>query len=84
MSQMVKSNEKESWKVVQIKEKQKPQLVKELGPQRTSRSGGRNITSAKCDSTGCTVRDCKSEAVDDKKVKCIVNTCRIAGNNLHI
>jgi hypothetical protein len=75
MSQMVKSNEEESWKVVQIKEKQNPQLVKELGPQRTSRSG-RNITSAKCDSTGCTVRDCKSEAVDDKKVKCIVNTCR--------
>ena len=72
MSQMVKSNEEESWKVVQIKDKRKPQLVKELGPQRTSRSG-RNITSAK---RGCTVRDCKSEAADDKKVKCIVNTCR--------
>ena len=69
MSQLVKSNEEESWKVVQIKDKRKPQLVKELGPQR-------NITSAKRDSTGCTVRDCKSEAADDKKVKCVVNTCR--------
>ena len=75
MSQLVKSNEEESWKVVQIKDKRKPQLVKELGPQRTSRSR-RNFTSAKRDFTGCTVRDCKSEAADDKKVKCIVNTCR--------
>ncbi len=75
MFRLVKSNEEESWKNVQIKDKRKPQLVKELGPQRTSRSG-RNITSAKRDTTGCTVRDCKSEAADDKKVKCIVKTCR--------
>ena len=76
MSQMVKSNEEESRKVVQIKGKRKPQLVKELGgPQRTSRPR-RNFTSAKRDFTGCTVRDCKSEAADDKKVKCIINTCR--------
>ena len=42
--------------------------------KKTTRNG-RKITSAMRDSIGCTVRKCRNEAADDKKVKCAVSSC---------
>ena len=49
--------------------------MKEQVPEKKSRSG-RSITSSVRDSSGCTVRDCKQDAADDKRAKCVVNACR--------
>ena len=72
MSQVIKE---EGWNQVKSKTKAKAQAMKEQVPEKKSRSG-RSITSSVRDSSGCTVRDCKQDAADDKRAKCVVNACR--------
>ena len=63
MSQVIKE---EGWNQVKSKTKAKAQAMKEQAPEKKSRSG-RSITSSVRDSSGCTVRDCKQDAADDKR-----------------
>jgi len=75
MLQVIKYPKEEEWNQVKSKIKVKAQAMKEQVSERKSRSG-RSITSSIRDSSGCTVRDCKKDAADDKRAKCAVNACR--------